>query len=67
MKRTAIYEILKDGQNYYSLIIAISKTARKIVDTENEISGTCPDNPVEEAIEFLKSSEFEIVESDEDV
>ena len=65
MKRRILDDVTKGGQNYYSLIIAISKTARKIVDSENEISGTCPDNPVVEAIEALKSDEFEIVESDE--
>lgn len=65
MKGRILDEAANGGQNYYSLIIAISKTARKIVDSENEISGTCPDNPVEEAIEALKSDEFEIVESDE--
>lgn len=53
---------LADGQNYYSLIIAISKIARELVDIANEVSGSCPDNPVQEAVESLKAGEFEIIE-----
>ena len=61
MKENIFNENLKDGNNYYSIIIAVAKMARKIVDLANEISGTCPDDPVGEAIENLKSGEYEIV------
>ena len=54
--------MLDEGQNYYSLIIAVSKMARSIVDLANDVGGVCPDNPVEEAIESLNSMEYEIVE-----
>lgn len=65
MKRTSLEGILKPGQSYYSLITVISKMARKIVDVANETTGTCPDNPVEEAVELLKTKSFEIVEPKE--
>lgn len=65
MKRTSLEGILKPGQSYYSLIIVISKMARKIVDDANEATGTCPDNPVLETVELLKTKSFEIIEPDE--
>lgn len=67
MKKVVFNENFKQEQNYYSLIIAISKVARNIVKKENEVDGNCPDNPVQEAINFLKTDEFEIVQEDEEV
>ena len=61
MKENVFNENLKNGHNYYSNIIAVAKMARKIVDLANEVSGTCPDDPVGEAIENLKSGEYEII------
>lgn len=52
---------IDQSQSYYSLIIAISKIARDIVEQENELGGSCPDNPIFEAVEKLKSGEYEIV------
>ncbi len=51
-----------EGHNYYSVIIAISKLARSIVDLANDVGESCPDNPVQEAIDSLNSSEYEIIE-----
>ncbi len=65
MKITNFDSILNDSNSYYSLIIAVSKIARQIVDVANEISGSCPDNPVEEAVVSLKSGEYEIIEPDD--
>lgn len=52
---------LEDGQSYFYLIIAISKIAREIVDVANDVSGTCPDDPVGEAVESLRAGRFEII------
>ena len=65
MKITNVDGILQSGNSYYSLIIAISKIARQIVDVANEVSGSCPDNPVEDAVLSLKSGEYEIIEPDD--
>ncbi len=62
LNKRGIESFLEEGHNYYSLIIAISKIARSIVDLANDVSGTCPDNPVQEAIDSLNSSECEIIE-----
>ena len=54
-------EICKNKENYYSIIIVISKIARDIVDFANDNGDICPDNPVEDAIESLTSNEYEII------
>lgn len=60
-KRDCEYFLGKE-HNYYSVIIAISKLARSIVDLANDVGESCPDNPVQEAIDSLNSSEYEIIE-----
>ncbi len=41
---------------YYSVIVAVSKRAREIVETAQ----TCPDNPVLEASREFENGEFKI-------
>ncbi len=62
MNKRDIECFLEEGHNYYSLIIAISKMARSIVDLANDVGGECPDNPVQEAIDSLNPSEYDIIE-----
>lgn len=61
LNRRDIEYFLGEGHNYYSLIIAISKMARSIVDLASDVGESCPDNPVQEAIDSLNSSEFDII------
>lgn len=52
---------VENKENYYSIIIVVSKIARDIVDLANDNGQICPDNPVEDAIESLAANEYEII------
>ena len=46
MLRPAVNEILKDGQSYYSLVIAVAKRARQIAQEAEEEHIVLTEKPV---------------------
>lgn len=50
MLRPAVSEILKDGQSYYSLVIAVAKRARQIAQEAEEEHIVLTEKPVKIAV-----------------
>ena len=65
MNRPAITEILKHGESYYSLVVAVAKRAREIVDQANEKCDIVGGKPVSLAVEEFAKGQCKMVESDE--
>ena len=53
MRRNFVEDSVRAGFNNYSLVIAVAKLARQIVENSNQLEGICPDDPVGDAIESL--------------
>ena len=62
MLRPAVNEILKDGQSYYSLVIAVAKRARQIAQEAEEEHIVLTEKPVKIAVNELAAGKYKSVE-----
>lgn len=62
MQRPAVNEILKEGQSYYSLVIALAKRARQIAQDAEEEHIILTEKPVKIAVNELAAGKYKIVE-----
>lgn len=65
MNRPSINEILKNNESYYSLVIAVAKRAREIVDEAFENDIIIDEKPVSLAVEEFAKGQCRLVESDD--
>lgn len=63
LNKPTIDEILKDGQNYYSLVIGVAKYARQAVEEADDLGIASPDKPVSYAVKKLKEGKYRLIES----
>lgn len=64
MNRPAASEILKPGESYYSLVVAVAKLARQIVDEANEKGEIITEKPVTLAINGFAKAKYRLVETE---
>lgn len=64
MLRPAVNEILKNGQSYYSLVIAVAKRARQIAQEAEDEHIVLTEKPVKIAVNELAAGKYRIVEPD---
>ncbi len=62
MNRPAISDILKTGESYYSLVIAVAKRARQIVDDAEENGEIIVEKPVTLAVNEFAKGKYKLVE-----
>ena len=59
MHRPSTSDLLKNGESYYSLVVAVAKRAREITDELN-------DQGMEMAVDEFAKGKYKIVESNSD-
>ena len=64
MLRPAMNDILKDGQSYYSFVIAVAKRARDIAEDAIENGTLLNDKPVDLAVNDFADEKFQLVETE---
>ncbi len=64
MLKPAMSQILKEGESYYSLVVAIAKRARQISEEAENNHIVIVEKPVQLAVEDFASGRYRIVESD---
>ena len=57
--------LLKDGQSYYSLVVAIARRAREIAEEAERDKVIITEKPVQLAIDELVEGKIQIVEPDD--
>ena len=62
MLRPAVNEILKNGQSYYSLVIAVAKRARQIAQEAEDEHIVLTEKPGKIAVNELAAGKYRIVE-----
>lgn len=62
MLRPAMSEILKEGQSYYSFVVAISKRARNIVEEYEKKHQLLERKSVKIAVEEFANGDCELIE-----
>lgn len=62
MLRPSSSQILKNGESNYSLVIAVSRRARQIIDEAFEEKVIIDEKPVKTAVEQFARSEYKLVE-----
>ena len=65
MHRPSVPELLKPGQSYYSLVVAVAKRAREIAQTADENGETMAEKPVILAVDDFLKNRFKMGESSE--
>ena len=63
MHRPSAPELLKPGQSYYSLVVAIAKRARDIAQQADENHEILSEKPVKMAVEDFSKGRYKIIES----
>lgn len=64
MHRPASTEILKNGESYYSLVIAVAKRAREIAEDAEEQHIELLEKPVQVAVEEFAKGKYKMVEQE---
>lgn len=64
MLRPAMNDILKDGQSYYSFVIAVAKRARDIAQDAIENGTMLNEKPVDIAVNDFADEKFTFVETE---
>lgn len=64
MHRPASTEILKNGESYYSLVVAVAKRARQIAEEAENEHRELLEKPVQIAIEEFAKNKYKLVEPD---
>lgn len=62
MLRPSSTQILKNGESVYSLVLAVAKRAREIMDEANEEKIPTEENPVKTAVEQFAKNEYRLIE-----
>ncbi len=62
MLRPSSTQILKNGESRYSLVIAVARRAREIMDQAFEEKVPTEENPVKMAVEQFARNEYRIIE-----
>ena len=65
MHRPSVPELLKPGQSYYSLVVAVAKRAREIAQKADESGEILTEKPVKLAVDDFVKSRYKMVESSE--
>ena len=67
MLRPAVSQILKNNESYYSLVIAVAKRAREIIDGSMPlVDAKMGEKPLSIAIDELNSGKIKIIAEDAD-
>ena len=62
MLRPSSTQILKNGESVYSLVIAVAKRAREIIDEAYEKKEIIDKKPVATAVEQFANGEYKLIE-----
>ena len=62
MLRPSSSQILKNGESTYSLVIAVAKRAREILDNAQDTKEIIEEKPVKTAVEQFASGEYRLIE-----
>lgn len=62
MHRPASTEILKNGESYYSLVIAVAKRARKLAEEAEEQGKELIEKPVQTAVNEFAKGKYKLIE-----
>ncbi len=62
MLRPSSTQILKNGESIYSLVIAVSRRAREIIDEAFEEKVIIDEKPVKTAVEQFARGEYRLIE-----
>ena len=62
MLRPSSNQILKNGESRYSLVIAVARRAREIMDQAFEEKIPTEENPVKMAVEQFARNEYRLIE-----
>ena len=65
MHRPSVPELLKPGQSYYSLVVAVAKRARDIAQQADDKHEILLEKPVQLAVEDFAKGRYKLIESDE--
>ncbi|MDD6033735.1 MAG: DNA-directed RNA polymerase subunit omega [Oscillospiraceae bacterium] len=65
MHRPSVPELLKPGQSYYSLVVAVAKRAREIAQDADDNHTILLEKPVQLAVEDFAKGRCKLVESDD--
>ena len=65
MHRPSVPELLKPGQSYYSLVVAVAKRAREIAQQAHDKHEILLEKPVQLAVEDFAKGRYKLIESDE--
>ena len=65
MHRPSVPELLKPGQSYYSLVVAVAKRAREIAQQADDKHEILLEKPVQLAVEDFAKARYKLIESDE--
>ncbi|MGI5893653.1 MAG: DNA-directed RNA polymerase subunit omega [Candidatus Merdivicinus sp.] len=65
MHRPSVPELLKPGQSYYSLVVAVAKRAREIAQQADENGDILLEKPVKMAVDDFAKGRYKLVESDD--
>ena len=65
MLRPAMKDILKNGQSYYSFVIAVAKRARDIAETAMDSGILLDEKPVDLAVNEFYDGKYEFIETEE--
>ena len=65
MHRPSVPELLKPGQSYYSLVVAVAKRAREIAQKADESGEILTEKPVKLAVDDFMKGRYKMVESGE--
>lgn len=63
MHRPSAPELLKPGQSYYSLVVAIAKRAREIAQQADENHEVLSEKPVKMAVDDFSKGRYKMIES----
>ena len=64
MLRPATRDILKNGQSYYSLVVAVAKRAREISEEAENEKKILIEKPVKLAVDDFASGRYKLVEKE---
>lgn len=65
MNRPSMAEILKPGESYYSLVVAVAKRARELVDNACDSGEIIAEKPVSLAVDEFAKNHCKLVEVDD--
>ncbi len=65
MHRPSVPELLKPGQSYYSLVVAVAKRAREIAIQADENHDVLIEKPVKLAVDDFAKGKYKLIESDD--